>query len=75
MYVVNESFKGSVDGFEGLAQAIILQAVKDYKKALRGDAREWCREIEQFFHSDWFSVLTKVDPDAILQRVRKEVGA
>ena len=34
MYVANEDYKGSKNGYEALAQAIIVQAAKDYKKAL-----------------------------------------
>lgn len=73
MYVANEDYKGSKNGYEALAQAIIVQAAKDYKKALERDARGFCREIERFFHSDWFTVLSDANPDMILQRLRREV--
>ncbi|MCR4884128.1 MAG: hypothetical protein K6A68_11185 [Clostridiales bacterium] len=69
-----------MDGYEELAQAIILQAVKDYRKVLkmlgrRPDNLPWMKEkrsCESFFHSYWFSVLTGVDPDQILDGLRKE---
>ena len=46
--------------YEELANAIILQAVKDYR--LTDDERE-LQEIERFFRSGWFGVLSKVDPE------------
>ena len=68
--------------YEELAQAIILQAVKDYRKVLkmlgrRPDSFLWLKEkrsCEAFFHSSWFSVLTGVDPDQILDGLRKEAA-
>ena len=46
--------------YENLANAIILQAVKDYR--LSDD--EWeLQEIEHFFRSSWFGVLSKVNPE------------
>ena len=30
------------------------------------------REIERFFRSGWFGVLTKVDPDLLITDLRKE---
>ena len=63
----------SIDRYKALANAIILQAVNDYRQALKGDAQGWQREIEEFFHSEWFTVLTEVNPDWIIQRLRQEV--
>lgn len=66
--------------YEHLAQAIIVQAVNDYRDALAAfylHPREMYRlrvqELEEFFYSDFYSVLTKVDADYILKRVRAEV--
>ena len=55
--------------YEELANAIILQAVKDYR--LTDDEQELA-EIERFFRSDWFGVLTDVDPEYLIRRLRKE---
>lgn len=55
--------------YENLANAIILQAVKDYR--LTDDERE-LQEIERFFHSSWFGVLSKVDPEFLIKELRKE---
>ena len=58
-----------MDPYENLANAIILQAVKDYRLT---DNKSELEEIERFFHSDWFSVLTSLDPDLLIQKLRKE---
>ena len=55
--------------YENLANAIVLQAVKDYR--LTDDEAELA-EIEHFFRSDWFGVLTDVDPEYLIRRLRKE---
>lgn len=55
--------------YENLANAIVLQAVKDYR--LTDDEAELA-EIESFFRSDWFGVLTDVDPEYLIRKLRKE---
>ena len=55
--------------YEELANAIILQAVKDYR--LSDDERE-LKEIERFFRSGWFGVLSKGDPEFLIQSLQKE---
>ena len=55
--------------YENLANAIILQAVKDYR--LTDDEQE-LQEIERFFRSGWFGVLSKVDPELLIKELRKE---
>ena len=55
--------------YENLANAIVLQAVKDYR--LTDDEAELA-EIERFFRSDWFGVLTDVNPEYLIRNLRKE---
>lgn len=55
--------------YEDLANAIILQAVKDYR--LTDNERE-LQEIERFFRSGWFGVLSKVDPEFLIKELQKE---
>lgn len=55
--------------YEELANAIILQAVKDYR--LTDDEADLA-EIERFFRSGWFGVLSKVDPEYLIRNLRKE---
>ena len=69
------------DPYENLANAIILQAVMDYRHALRKlrkssedyQAKDRIAEVERFFRSRWYSLLTDVDGEMILERLRKEV--
>lgn len=55
--------------YEDLANAIILLAVKDYR--LTDNERE-LQEIERFFRSGWFGVLSKVDPEFLIKELQKE---
>lgn len=50
--------------YENLANAIILQAVKDYRLT---DDEQQLQEIERFFRSGWFGVLSKVDPEFLIK--------
>lgn len=62
-----------MDGYEKLAEAIILQAVKDYRKALKHDERGRKREIERFFRSEYFTVLTNISGEMLIRKLRAEV--
>ena len=71
----------NVDCYENLANAIVLQAVKDYKKALfrledhpnNRDAKYEKKKLEQFFHSGWYNTLTDLDADTLIAGVRARV--
>ena len=62
-----------------LADAIVLQAVEDYRIALggkyvRGESPERViNDVERFFLSDWFYMLTKLDGELLIKKLRKEV--
>ena len=72
-----------ITNYENLANAIILQAVKDYRmalKSLKANPRNRTAmadkdEIERFFRSDWFSVLTSVDSEMLIRSLQMEVDA
>jgi hypothetical protein len=55
--------------YEELANAIVLQAVKDYR--LHDDEQELI-SIERFFRSEWFGVLTNIEPETLITKLRKE---
>ncbi len=57
------------DPYENLANAIVLQAVKDYR--LHDDEQELA-SIERFFRSGWFGVLTSINPEMLISKLRKE---
>ena len=67
--------------YQALANAIILQAVKDYRAAYRRLRRfphdrlaeGTVREITDFFHSGYFSLLTALDGPALLERIIDEM--
>lgn len=60
------------DGCRALADAIILQAVKDYRDALKGNAARHRDEIELFFRSQWFGQLTEINPKMLIRKLKKE---
>ncbi len=69
-----------IENYEKLANAIILQAVKDYRAAkkklkkqpTKKDAEIMIKDTERFFRSDWFTALTNVDGEVILRKLREE---
>ena len=66
--------------YERLANAIIMQAVTDYRNARKtlrscpkdGDAIYNPKEVIAFFRSDYFKVLTSIDPELLISKLRKE---
>ena len=70
-----------MDSYEKLANAIILQAVKDYRDALKKLARgrkntsaeDTKRECERFFRSKWHGALTSVDGEMLIRKLNEEV--
>lgn len=68
--------------YNELANAIILQTVKDYRKVLRTlsqyphnrSAQYERRRMEQFFRSGWFGVLTTIDPQMLISKLKAEVA-
>ena len=69
-------------GHQALANAIVKQAAQDYLAALKTLRRHpdskaamaEAMEIEMFFHSPWYGVLTQVAPDYLIDRLRKETA-
>ena len=55
--------------YQNLANAIVLQAVADYR--LTNDPRD-LEEIERFFRSEWFGMLTGIDPKYLISKLRSE---
>lgn len=68
------------DGYINLANAIIEQAAKDYIKALKVvekkpkdvDANITKSEVESFFKSDWFQMLTNLDGKKFISALQTE---
>jgi hypothetical protein len=70
------------EAWENLANAIVLSAVKDYKRALlhlkrnpdSESAKRAVEREEQFFYSSWFEVLTNLDPSYLIRKMKEMVG-
>ena len=70
------------DPYERLANAVVLQAVSDYRVALKkikahpknGEAISEALEIEKFFRSGWYSQLTDVDGEYLIRRLQDEIS-
>ena len=60
---------GYEDNWKELANAIVLQAVDDYR--MSEDPRD-LKMLEQFFRSPWFAALTSLDPEYLITELRKE---
>ena len=68
--------------WEDLSQAIIMQAVTDYRKARRRvrhfpdqkGAQATIKEVERFFRSQWFAQLTDIDGEMLIKKLREEVA-
>lgn len=58
-----------MDPYEELANAIVLQAVKDYRNA---ELQQDMNEIERFFRSDWFGILTSIDSESLIHNLKEE---
>ena len=68
----------SMDPYQALGNAVVLQAVKDYrdavKKLSRGKKNTTAKsECEKFFKSGYFNVFTELDGKALLSQLEKEV--
>ena len=69
-------------GYESLALNIVIQAAKDYRKAIRGlirdpddfDSITMKSECELFFHSAWCETLTSVDSESLMKKLQREAG-
>ena len=62
-----------------LANAIIVQAVSDYRKSLRGikachyiSPEDMKRDCEEFFNSEWFRILTKTNGRRLMRKLQEE---
>ena len=69
--------------WQKLANAIVEQAVKDFRIAQArvkanpqnaDHAKAEVSQLEHFFRSQWFEVLTNVDGNLVLSRLRKEAA-
>ena len=70
-----------MDPYQALANAIVELAVKDYRTALKyhyrhPDKKEYADEVknlERFFRSGWYGMLTDLDSEYLMTSVRRMV--
>ena len=70
-----------IDGYQQLANAIVEQAAKDYRAAYRmltmnprdKAAKREMKSIEQFFSSEFFSIICSLDGSQLLKDIRKDL--
>jgi carbamoylphosphate synthase small subunit len=60
------------EAYENLANAIIIQAVKDYRTALKDDNIGLKRNVERFFKSEHFRGLTNISGEQLMKKIRTE---
>ena len=66
--------------YEDLANAIVIQAAKDYRASLKRirkaaddcSAKAIVLQIEKFFRSKWLLSLTEVSGEMLIERIRGE---
>ena len=67
--------------YQALARTIIKTAADDYRDALstlhrsphNKEAQETKEEIERFFRSRWFGILSTVNPEYLIRLLNEEV--
>lgn len=67
--------------YQDLANAIVLRAAKDYRRAMKRLSQDpnssvvecEIRQLEDFFYSDYYKLLTKLDPEKLMEALRQEV--
>lgn len=72
-----------MSGYEALANAIIIQAAKDFRAAYKrmkrfpNDVRtqDEVRELTKFFFSQWFEMLSDVDGLSLLRKMKEEIDS
>ena len=72
-------YTGIDEAYHNLANAIVISAARDYKKALirlkrHPDSESAKRDVERnekFFYSDWFTILTDVNPDYLTEKMKR----
>ena len=64
--------------YQNLANLIVIQAVNDYRAALRGisynrrSTEANIKELEEFFRSDYYELLTKVKGEYLIEKLKEE---
>jgi hypothetical protein len=69
--------------YKKLATEIVMQAITDFRKDIKivkGGKRKKdaalkdMQDILEFFKSDWFTVLTDLSPDLVIDKLKEEAS-
>ena len=60
------------DPYSDLAGAIVAVAADDYRRALKDGDDDEVEELERFFRSDWYEILTDLDQERLICMLREE---
>ena len=79
---VTKAEETRTDPWQNLANAVVILAVQDYRAALTrlkyspSDYRAKAAkdELERFFRSEWYCLLTDLDGAVIMEGVQREVN-
>ena len=77
---VPKAEESKMDPWHSLANAIVIQAAKDYRVALRRlrrnpnnkSALSEIVDLERFFRSEWYAALTNVPGELLIQKLKEE---
>lgn len=69
------------DNYQDLANAIIILATKDYRRVLKrlmklpssDSTKNEIMQLEAFFQSDYFKLLTSLDGEMLIEKLKQEV--
>lgn len=61
------------DPYTRLAEAIVMRACEDYRHPISEHKKSERASIEKFFRSQWFMLLTDLDPEELIRRLREEL--
>lgn len=61
----------SDEGLGNLQRAVIIQAVKDYKSAIKRKSAHKIDELERFFRSEYLTLFTDLDGEYLIMSVRR----
>lgn len=73
----------TITHYENLANAIVVQAIQDYKAAKRvynknpnnHTAKRELVQLERFFHSNWYRMLTNIDAGWLIDRMDEVIDS
>ncbi|AWW25964.1 hypothetical protein Q5O14_08040 [Eubacteriaceae bacterium ES2] len=84
MYVAQKNVQPANEEeiYRELGNGIILQAVRDYRKALKkltkfpeDEVSKYTkREVERFFRSSLYSAITDIPPEMLIKKLNEEVN-